>query len=222
MEQVSGVGAQGGTRGCPVTRDMKTSLAKFLLTGSFALAIPSVALAEDDGARFRGGVALQGGLMAIPDAETNLGAVGVSGEIGVQINNLVGLYWVPHFDVLFGSAGGVNLVSALMVDFTFADDLLTVGVGPDIGLFAAIGVDTSNVSASALGGANYGGRLRFQVHPVVGDGEDGIRRKAFSIGLDTRLMGGPVAGASVGPNEVSATVTGFYVQPMLTIGYTAF
>jgi hypothetical protein len=202
---------------------MKRLLSRSLVAASLALALPSVALAEDDdGARFRGGVALQGGLMAIPAMETNLGAVGVSGEIGVQINNLVGLYWVPHFDVLFGSAGGVNLVSALMVDFTFVDDLLTVGVGPDIGLFAAIGVDTTNASASALGGANYGGRLRFQVHPVVGDGEDGIRRKAFSIGLDTRLMGGPVAGATVGPGEASGEVTGFYVQPMLTIGYTAF
>jgi hypothetical protein len=158
--------------------------------------------------------------MAIPDAEVNLGAVGVSGEIGVQINNLVGLYWVPHFDVLFGSAGGVNFVSALMVDFTFVDDLLTVGVGPDVGFFGAIGV--SDTSASAIGGANYGGRLRFQVHPVVGDGEDGIRRKAFSIGLDTRLMGGPVGSASAGTDGTSASVTGFYVQPMLTLGYTAF
>lgn len=165
-----------------------------------------------DGARFRGGVSVEGGVLAIPDSSLNLGAVGVQGQIGAQINHLVGVYWVPSFDILVGPAGGVNVAAAILVDFTIAD-MFSIGVGPDVGAFAAIG---TNKLASGL---NYGGRLHFAVHPVFGRGENGIRRKAFSIGIESRFLGGPVVTANA--FDADATLTGFIVQPMLTVGYTA-
>ncbi len=168
---------------------------------------------DRDGARFRGAISGGGGVLAIPDADLVLGAAGVQGQIGAQITNLVGLVWVPGFDVLFGKAGGVGVHSAILVDFTIAD-IFSVGVGPEVGAFLAIGTE------AVASGANYGGRLHLAVHPVVGDGDDGIRRKAFTIAADVRMLGGPVA--AVGPTGSSVTVTGFIVQPMLTLGYTAF
>jgi hypothetical protein len=167
---------------------------------------------ERDGARFRGGVSVEGGVLAIPDSSLTMGAVGVQGQVGAQINHLVGVYWVPSLDILVGPAGGVNVASAVLVDFTIID-MISIGVGPDVGAFAAIG---TNKLAS---GANYGARLHFAVHPVFGRGDDGIRRKAFSIGLESRFLGGPVVTAST--TDADATLTGFIVQPMLTVGYTA-
>ncbi len=165
-----------------------------------------------DHARFRGGVAGEAGAMIIPDSSLTLGIAGVQGQIGAQITHLVGVYWVPGFDIIFGKAGGVNFSSAVMVDFTFLD-MISVGVGPDVGAFAAIG---TNAIAT---GVNYGGRLHFAVHPVFGRGDDGVRRKAFSIGVESRFLGGPVAAAT--DTDSTATVTGIIVQPMATIGYTA-
>jgi len=165
-----------------------------------------------DGARFRGGVSGEAGAMVIPDADLTLGVAGVQGQIGAQINHLVGVYWVPSFDIIFGKAGGVNFAGAVLVDFTI-EDIVSLGVGPDVGAFVAIG------SGAVATGVNYGGRFHFAVHPVFGRGENGIRRKAFSIGLDARFLGGPVA--AVTTTDSSATVTGFIFQPMATIGYTA-
>ncbi|NUO48792.1 MAG: hypothetical protein HOV80_08050 [Polyangiaceae bacterium] len=167
-----------------------------------------------DHARFRGGVSGEAGAMIIPDSDLTLGIAGVQGQIGAQITHLVGVYWVPGFDIIFGKAGGVNFSSAVLVDFTFID-MISVGIGPDVGAFAAIG------TGAIASGANYGGRLHFAVHPVFGRGDDGVRRKAFSIGIESRFLGGPVVTAKPLVGEADATVTGFIVQPMATIGYTA-
>lgn len=167
-----------------------------------------------DHARFRGGVSGEAGAMIIPESDLTLGIAGVQGQIGAQITHLVGVYWVPGFDIIFGRAGGVNFSSAVLVDFTFID-MISVGIGPDVGAFAAIG--TSAIAS----GVNYGGRLHFAVHPVFGRGDDGVRRKAFSIGIESRFLGGPVVTARPLAGTGDATVTGFIVQPMATIGYTA-
>src|SRR5262245_18437068 len=90
---------------------------------------------EDDRARFRGGVALEGGAIIVPDVAT-VGTVGAQGQIGVQINNLVGVYAVPAMGAVVGEVGGIYVGSALIVDFTF-NDMFTVGAGPDVGAFAA-------------------------------------------------------------------------------------
>src|SRR4051812_43616540 len=51
-----------------------------------------------DGARFRGGVAAEGGALIVPGVIT-LGVAGVQGQVGAQINNLIGVYAVPNFDI---------------------------------------------------------------------------------------------------------------------------
>ena len=176
-------------------------------------AAPAPVDAEKDGARFRGGVALEGGGLIVPDGGS-LGLGGVNGQIGVQINNLVGVYFVPTLDILFGSGSGVYLGSGVLVDFTMVDDMITVGAGPDLAVFAAIG------SGSASGGAMYGGRLHFGYNAIVGKGDDGIRRKALTIGADLRLMVGPFATASA--TTASASTSAFAMAPTAFIAYQAF
>lgn len=165
-----------------------------------------------DHARFRGGVALEGGAIIAPGA-ISLGIAGVQGQIGAQINNLIGVYVTPGFDIVFGGLGGVNLSSAVMVDFTLLDDWFTVGAGPNFSFFAALG------GAGATAGALYGGRLHFALN-IVGHGVDPVRRKAFVVGLDVNLLGGAVGFAST--TTAAASVSQFVVQPVLTLGYQAF
>jgi hypothetical protein len=177
---------------------------------------------EVDGVRFRGGIALDAGAFVFPGGVIPaVGLVGLQGTTGVQINNLVGIYVVPGFDIIFGDVGGVGLTAALMVDFTI-NHLFTVGVGPDVGAFAAIGVDAAATQGAAIGGANYGARLHFAVHPVVG--HSGVHRQAFTIGLDMRFLGGPsgqVAESGSG-SSTSVSADGFIFSPYLTLGYSAF
>ncbi len=171
-----------------------------------------------DGVRFRGGVSLEGGAIVVPDAFT-VGVAGVQGQMGVQINNMIGVYAVPAFDIVFGSVGGVNLSAALIVDFTFFD-MLTVGAGPDVGVFGAIG--TGDGALSGAGGSLYGARLHFSFQPFHSYGMNGIRRKAFSLGADLRLLGGGAGYASVSTTSASASGGNFVFAPMFTLGYQAF
>ncbi len=175
---------------------------------------------EPDGARFRGAIQAEGGVLSVP-GDFTLGIAGVSAQLGAQITHLVGVYAVPQLDVVFGELGGVNVGGAVIVDFTFAD-IFTVGAGPDVSLFAAIGADATG--ASAAGGEMYGGRLHLGVYPYVGRGEDGIRRKAFAIGLDVRALGGAIGSATVNTaaGSASAAATNFILIPMLSLGYQAF
>lgn len=172
-----------------------------------------------DGARFRGGVALEGGALIVPGI-FSVGVAGVQGQMGAQINNLVGVYAVPSFDVVFGEVGGVNLGFAIMVDFTLLDDAITVGGGPDVDAFAAFGGGNGTVKAS--GGALYGARLHFGWHPALSHDEFRARRKALTIGADVRLLGGGAGFASASESSASAGGGTFVLAPMLTIGYSAF
>jgi len=172
-----------------------------------------------DGARFRGGVALEGGALIVPGI-FSVGVAGIQGTMGVQINNLVGVYAVPSFDIVFGSVGGVNLGAAFMVDFTLLDDAITVGGGPDVDLFAAFGGGSG--SLTAVGGALYGARLHFGWNAVVSHDESRPRRKALTIGADVRLLGGGAGFATTTSTSASAGGGTFVLAPMLTVGYTAF
>ena len=100
--------------------------------------------------------------------------------------------------------------------------LFTVGVGPDVGVFGALGVDNTVTRGAAIGGLNYGARLHTAIHPVVG--RTNATRKAFSIGLDMRFLGGPSGQVETGTGGTSASASadGFIFSPYLTIGYTAF
>lgn len=174
-----------------------------------------------DGARFRGGFALEGGALIVPGV-ISVGVVGVQGQLGGQINNNWGVYAVPSFDIVFGAVGGVNLGFAVMVDYTL-DDSLTFGVGPDLDLFGAIGGGGGTVAAA--GGALYGARLHFGWNPAISH-ESNRRRRAFTIGADMRLLGGGagfVAVSNTSTRTTGSAVGGtFVLLPMLTLGYNAF
>ncbi len=173
----------------------------------------------EDGARFRGGIRAEVGALIAPGPGEVLPGVGAQGNIGAQINDLVGVYLAPSFDILFGSLGGVSLGSAVLVDFTF-DDTWQIGVGPDVGVFAALG--STATSGSAAGGALYGGRLHFAAFPLVGEGENPIRRKGLAVGLDVRLLVGAVGFATATTTGSTASATDFLIAPMGFIGYEAF
>ena len=182
---------------------------------------------KTDRVRSRGGIALSGGGLLVPDM-FNLGMAGLQGQAGVQINNSFGVYFLPNFDILFGNLGGFRVGSAVIFDYTFMDGLLTAGAGPEASAFIAaggtVGADGAKVGLSA--GALYGARLRFAVNPVIGIGDNGYRRKALTIGLDVGLYKGGVvlekvnAGTSGAGGSIS--VSGFAAAPSLYIGYTAF
>jgi hypothetical protein len=173
-----------------------------------------------DGVRFRGGVALEGGALIVPGS-FSVGVAGVQGQLGAQINNEFGVYAVPSLDIVFGSVGGVNLGFAVMVDYTL-DDSLTFGVGPDLDAFAAFGGGSG--TASAAGGALYGARLHFGWNPIISHNEVKARRKALTVGVDVRLLGGGAGFASASNSSGTASASGgtFVLSPMLTVGYNAF
>jgi hypothetical protein len=182
-----------------------------------------------DEVRFRGGVALEGGVFAIPEIKQSYGTLGVHGDIGVQFNDLVGLYWVPGVNAVLGQLYGVLVASAILVDFTF-EDTFTLGLGPDLNLIAAgtIGEteDRAGAFVSALAGLQGGGRLRLAVHPGTAFGEDKIRRKAFTLGADVRFLGGAVVGGVSGATGEQLLLdfesANFSIHPQFFLGYSAF
>ena len=113
-----------------------------------SLITTSAAAQDKDGARFRGGVnGAIGGLFGSKDQLSYSGFLGgVNGNLGVQINDLIGVYAVPH--LAFGSVsakvetlgasaskadGWLAFATTAVVDFTFIDQIF-VGAG---GGFAA-------------------------------------------------------------------------------------
>lgn len=178
---------------------------------------------KKDKARFRGGIAAEGGGLLVPGI-INFGLAGIQGQLGVQINNEMGVYVVPSFDIVFGSMGGIHVGAAALFEYSFLDGLLSVGGGPEYAGFAAFGagVGEGGVNVAAAAGSFYGGRLHFGVQPVIGIGDNGIRRKALAIGVDLRFYGGGAGLASSGTAGASAKVADFAFAPTLSIGYTAF
>jgi len=162
--------------------------------------------------RIRYGVALEGGGLFAPGV-VDLGFVGVQGQLGVQIDDLLGVYAAPHIDVLGGPTGsGVQLGGALLVDFTLAH-IFTVGVGPELAGFAALG------GAGLSGGILFGARLHLAVNPLVVLSRHGLRRKALTLGLDLPLFAGGGAGAL---STTRAATDELVASPTFTIGYQAF
>ena len=220
------------------------SLSMIVSAATLAVAVlaPSDAFAQD---RTRVHAGVEGGLGLLVAPEIGFGAVsaGATGEIGVQVNDYVGLYWAPQADLLFGGNGfGGNLAMAAMVEISPVDHF-SFGVGPDVGVFGLIG------DGGVAGGINYGGRASVELHPYVDSSRSGAR-KAFSIGLDLRVLGGDVGfhrrwmseqndsgplrqgrpKAPLGPStwhESFLTTSGsdsgdVLFHPSVTVGYTVF
>lgn len=177
---------------------------------------------DRDGGRFRGAIAGTAGALVYADAGLALGTGGVQGEIGGQINDLVGIVFVPGLGIVFGKQGGLYTSAAALVDFTI-DDLISLGIGPEATAYLAFGADGDGSGGSASGGGLVGGRLHFAVHPALGYGEDGVRRKALSIGVDLRFLRGPAAAVEFGEGGGgTGSVNAFIFAPMVSLGYTAF
>ena len=164
---------------------------------------PAEAADEDkDGVRFRGGVAAGGGALVVAGYAIGLG--GIDGRFGVQITDLLGVYVQPQLALgagsveVFGASGtifGGSLGGTALVDFTFIDQIF-VGVGGGGGLVQ-------------VGSTHAGGTLHFRAggYPIMGFGEDDIRRKGLMLGADFRL-------------HFAAGET--FISPMAYIGYEAF
>jgi hypothetical protein len=202
------------------------TLAGLVAVGAFLGAVLATTAAsaqgQPDGVRFRGGVGLDVGAFFVPGS-FNEGLIGVTGQLGAQINNNWGVYGVPQLDILFGSATGVSVSFGPMADYTFDNIPISVGAGLEAGVFAAFG------GLTAGAGAYYGGRLRAAWYPILVRSEvNPIRRKALYLALDLHLddnaAGGTASavGCVNGVGACGATVGGFIIAPVVSVGYSAF
>jgi hypothetical protein len=168
---------------------------------------PATASAQQaDALRFRGGVGLELGanILVGGGASQASGAIGVQGQLGVQITNNWAVYALPILDINFGGGGaGATLGSAVLADYTFSNIPISVSAGPSFGAGFCFGCGGAE-------GAIYGARLGAHWYPILNRGDDGIRRKALYVGFDLSVLG--VAGFS------GAAV----VQPQVSVGYQAF
>jgi len=151
------------------------------------------------GARFRGGIDLTGGGVFL--GNTSVGVVGLDGRLGVQVNNLLGLYIQPHLvfggGTYLGTSGfdGVFAVDGL-ADFTF--DRLFFGAGAGL---AYTGVNNFYASPEA--------HLRVGFYPLVGHTRRG--RRGLMIGADLRIIYWTIPGDGTP-----------LLEPTIAIGYEAF
>lgn len=152
----------------------------------------AMAAGDKDGVRFRGGISGGGGAL-IFDPFGTLGIGGLDGRLGVQINDLIGVYAQPQLGV-YGGGGGIGGLfgTSALIDFTFIDQIF-VGAG---GGFAILNAPVAGEIHIRAGG-----------YPVIGFGDDGIVRQGLMLGMDLRIF------------FVSGIVA---VSPMASIGYEAF
>jgi hypothetical protein len=179
------------------------SILAFAAVGLTATAASAqrVVVEEEGGgyARFRGGIDFTGGALLV--SGFTAGLVGIDGRLGVQLNNLVGIYAQPHLvfgDGTYAATTGVTGVFGVsaIVDFTF--DRLFIGGG---GGFAYIG------SAPY---ASPEGEVRVGFYPIVSHGRGG-RRRGLMLGVDLHIIYVPDGGNALG-----------LLEPMFQIGYEAF
>lgn len=151
---------------------------------------------------FRGGISGGGGIMYFTTDSQLGGSVlagvgGVDGRVGVQFNDLIGLYVQPQVG-LYGASGAIGGLAggAVVVDFTFFDQLF-VGAG-------AGAVVLNNPAAAEV-------ILRVGGYPAFGFGEDGNRRKGLMLGIDFRLFIAPFNSETI-----------IAPSPTFNIGYEAY
>jgi hypothetical protein len=196
-----------------------------MLTAATASAQYPVVIREPDGPRFRGGVNLEGGGLFVPGL-VNLGAVGLNSQLGVQINNQWGVYFLPSLDILFGKLSGFSVGAGVLVDWTPPGVPISIGLGPEVGGFVALS-DTvcpagQVCDVTGASGAFYGARLHFAYYPVIVR-YPWPRRKALAIGADFRFLDGVFGAGSTTPGTVAVEAgRTFGISPVVYIGYTAF
>jgi hypothetical protein len=174
------------------TRVVVTLCSMLILPASFARAQEAAAAAAaapaaappavvtQSGVRFRGGISLAGGMEKV--SVVSGGMYGLDGRLGVQLNDLLGIYVQPHlsFGSLSGQAGGIGVTGstgtfsiAAMGEATFIDRLFA-GAG--------LGYGVLNNPSGPMFQARAGGYL------LETRGADGIRRKGLMAGVDLRTV----------------------------------
>jgi hypothetical protein len=137
-----------------------------------------------DGGRFRFGINGTVGLESVSASGASVsGAMfGLDLRFGWQFSHLLAIYAQPHlsFGSLSANEGTTSvsgftgtIVTTVMGELTFADRFFA-GAGVGYGLF-------NNPSGFALD-------LKAGGYPVVGRGENGIRRTGLMVGLDFRTV----------------------------------
>lgn len=149
------------------------------------------------GPRFRSAVAFTIGAELVPSVDLTFLMYGLDARLGVQINDLVGVYSAIHLS--FGKetgGGGITgtFAALLMADITIAD-MFVIGAGAGYGVF-------NNPSGPAIG-------FRAGVYPVHGRAVDSVRRRGLVISVESRV-------AFLGdPNGTGLMIMG-------SVGYEAF
>ena len=157
--------------------------------------------AHEDGVRFRGGISVGAGgyfgSYETGNADFSATLVGVDGRLGVQINDLIGIYAQPHLSFGTGKDGAATgftglFATSVIADFTFFDRIF-VGAGGGFGI-------VNNPSGPEL-------HLRAGAYPLMD--HTGKRRKGLVLAADLRviLLDAPYSSA---------------VMPFVSIGYEAF
>jgi hypothetical protein len=161
---------------------------------------------EYDGPRFRGGVSIGGGGFFANGY--GVGTAQVDGRLGVQINNLIGVYAQPYLGGGGGSVGGGvsggfgTFGVDAVIDFTLADRFF-------LGAGGGAGVVVIPTGPNTDGGAGAAEQLLFRVgfYPIVWRRGRRARRGGLMLGADIR------------PFFISGTAL---VQATANIGIEAF
>lgn len=133
-----------------------------------------------DGVRFRWGISGGGGFWVLSSGGQSLtaGLGGFDIRLGVQINNYLAVYAQPHLSFGVVSQGrvsggtGVAATDAL-VELTLFNRL-AIGAGGGAGVL-------NNPAGPDL-------HFRLAGYPLVGKGENGIRRHGLMVGADLRIF----------------------------------
>jgi hypothetical protein len=165
----------------------------------YALQPSAPAGSRVDGMRFRGAAALSVGGERVGNADFKATLIGFDARLGLQVNDLLGIYAMPH--VSFGPAkergiSGFTGTVAMMVmaDITLFDALF-FGAGFGYGVM-------NNPSGPALG-------FRVGGYPLKSVDEYKARRRGLALAFDMRTY----------------FLGGFYgtgIQYMFSVGYEAF
>lgn len=158
-------------------------------------AAPAQSPAAATGMRFRFGVSGGGGLAFWSGPTLKYG--GLDLRLGLQLNELIGIYLQPQLGLYGGEFGGVTGVggligSSIVADFTFLDRLFA-GAGAGFALL-------NNPSGFEL-------HFRAGGYPLASTGGENGRRKGLMLGADVRMH---FVGGST------------FVAPTFCIGYESF
>lgn len=159
-----------------------------LAVSTFTAALPAGAQEPDeDATRFRGGI--QAGLgPALFATNGQLSVVaGLTGHVGVQVNDTLGVVFAPQIQTFMGEQSGPFVGGAFLADVT-VDDAWAVGLGLDMGALVPEGDGENGGGVTTAPNAGLVGRLAF--YPDADPGLDGRRSgTTFGIDLHARLTG---------------------------------